>query len=65
MWGEADTIKDGPCDWGAGVGGGPTDGATCSYRAENFSQTSAPSWALFVTAMGLLAFRKRGQRGAK
>jgi len=64
-WGEADTIKGGPCDWGAGVGGGPTDGATCSYRAESFSQTSGSSWAFVFTAMGLLALRKRSNRAAK
>jgi hypothetical protein len=64
-FGEADTIKDGPCDFSAGVGGGPEDDASCSYRAGRTSSTPA-SWVLVACAtLGVRAARKRARRGMK
>ncbi len=60
-WGEADTIKGGPCDFSAGVGGGPEDGIGCSYHAEQTSSAPA-AWALAAcVAIGFRSARKRAQ----
>lgn len=64
-WGEADAIKGGPCDWGAGVGGGSDEGSSCSCRAVGTSDLSA-SWALVALAIaGVRAASKRPRRAAK
>jgi len=60
-WGEADAIKGGPCDFSAGVGGGPEDSG-CSYAAEQTSSSPA-AWALAAcVALGLRSARKRAPR---
>lgn len=61
-WGEAETIKGGPCDWSAGVGGGPSDDASCSVRAIGSAGKTA-SWLLvFAAAFGLRTARKRARK---
>lgn len=62
MWGDADAIKGGPCDWGAGVG--PGEEASCSYGHEGSSKGASVA-SLLGLAMGLFAFRKRARRLAK
>lgn len=65
MWGEADAIAGGPCDFGAGVGGGPEDSSGCSYHAERTSSTST-AWALVAcAALGFRSVRKRARSRGK
>jgi hypothetical protein len=66
MWGEGDVIKDGPCDFSAGVGGGPTDDGSCSYHAGRTSSMPAP-WALVAcaAALGFRSARKRARTRGK
>lgn len=62
-WGVPDTIKGGPCDWGAGVGGGPEeDGGSCSYSTDGSSSASASWMLLACAALGFRAARRRTPR---
>ena len=62
-WTDADAIKDGPCDWGAGVGGGQTEEASCSYHP---NRSSSAAWMLVAcAAWGIGIARKRVRRAAK
>lgn len=63
VWSDADAIKGGPCDWGAGVGD-PNDGASCSYGHEPSSPGTSVA-SLVGLAMGLFAFRKASRRSTK
>lgn len=62
-WGDADIIKNGPCDFSIGVGGGPTEDASCSYHP---NRSSSATW-LFIAcaAFGLVGARKRVRHRAK
>ncbi len=59
MWGEPDVIKNSPCDFSVGVGGGDTEGGSCGCRTAGQSQNSA-AWIIAACSMvGLARSRKR------
>ncbi|HRI66959.1 MAG TPA: hypothetical protein PK156_22085 [Polyangium sp.] len=63
MWTDADAIQDGPCDWGAGVGGGQTEEASCSYHP---NRSSSALWMLAAcAAFGIGVVRTRVRRPIK
>ncbi|HMY19336.1 MAG TPA: hypothetical protein PKA58_23595 [Polyangium sp.] len=65
VWGEPDVIKNGPCDFSVGVGGGDPESGSCGCRTAGQSQNSAAWMIAACSALGLARTRKRGRHAGK